>query len=58
MFIVKLKPSIGTKGHEQKWGSTRHNIVGNAVDNQYVFPSAAVQYRKFKVFTRHELLKV
>ena len=58
MCIFKLKPCIGTKGHEPKWSSTRHKIVGNAVDNQYVIPSAAVQYRKLKVCMRHELLKV
>ena len=34
MARIKLKPSIVTKGHEAKWTSTRHQVVGHAVDNQ------------------------
>ena len=53
MVRFKQKPSIGTKGHEPKWSSTRHTVVGNTVDNQYYIPSVAVQYRKSKLFLRH-----
>ena len=58
MVRFKLKPSIGTKGHEPKWSSTRHKVVGNSTDNQYFIPSIAVEYRKSKMWLRHELLKV
>ena len=34
MVRFKLKPSIGTKGHEPKWSSTRHKTVGNSTDNR------------------------
>ena len=58
MVRFKLKPSIGTKGHEPKWSSTRHTVVGNSTDNQYYIPSIAVEYRKSKIWMRHELMKV
>ena len=58
MVRYKLKPSIGTKSHEPKWGSTRHRIVGNPTDNQYYIPSVAVENRTAKLWRRHELLKV
>ena len=58
MVIYKLKRSIGTKGHEPKWSSTRHTVVGNSTNNQYVIPSVAVENRKSKVWIRHELMKV
>ena len=56
MVRFKLKPSIGTKGHEPKWSSTRHKVVGDSTDNQYYIPSIAVEYRKSKMWLRHELL--
>ena len=58
MVRFKLKPSIGTKGHEPKWSSTRHKAVGHSTDNQYYNPSIAVEYRKFKMWVRHEFLLV
>jgi len=58
MVRFKLKPSIGTKGHEPKWSSTRHTIVGNSTNNEYYLPSVDVEYRKSNVFLRHELLKL
>ena len=58
MFRFKLKPSIGTKGHEAKWSSTRHEVTRTPEDNQYVIPSVAVDYRKSTMWLRHELLKV
>ena len=58
MVRFKLKPSIGTKGHEAKWSSTRHKVVGKPTGNEYSIPSVAVDHRKSKVFMRHELLKV
>ena len=58
MVRYKLKPSIGTKGHEPKWSSTRHRIVGNSSDNQYCIPSVAVENRKTNLWMRHELLNV
>jgi len=58
MVRFKLKPSIGTKGHETKWSSTRHKVVGDSTNNQYYLPSIAVEYRKSKMWLRHELLKV
>ena len=54
MVRYKLKPSIGTKGHEPKWSSTRHKVVGNSTDNKYFTPSI----NKNKMWLRHELLKV
>ena len=54
MVRYKLKPSIGTKGHEPKWSSTRHKVVGKPTNNQYFIPSV----NKNKVWLRHELLKV
>ena len=56
MVRFKLKPSIGTKSHEPKWSSTRHKVVGDSTDNQYYIPSIAVEYRKSKMWMRHELL--
>ena len=56
MVIFKLKPSIGTKSYEAKWSSTRHKVVGDSTDNQYYIPSIAVEYRKSKLWMRHELL--
>ena len=58
MVRFKLKPSIGTKGHEPKWSSTRHTVVGNSTDNQYYILSIAVDYRKTKMWLRHEIMKV
>jgi len=58
MVRFKLKPSIGTKSHEPKWSSTRHKVVGDSTNNQYYLPSIAVEYRKSKMWLRHELLKV
>ena len=58
MVRFKLKPSIGTKGHEPKWSSTRHTVVRDSTDNQYYIPSIAVEYRKSKMWLRHELMKV
>ena len=58
MVRYKLKPSIGTKGHEPKWSSTRHQVVGNSTGNQYYIPSIAVECRKSKMWMRHELMKV
>ena len=58
MVRYKLKPSIGTKSHEPKWSSTRHEVVGNLINNQYYIPSVAVKIRKSKVWMRYELLKV
>ena len=58
MVRFKLKPSIGTKSHEPKWSSTRHKVVGNSTDNQYYLPRISVEYRKSKMWLRHELLKV
>ena len=58
MVRFKLKRSIGTKGHEPKWSSTRHTVVGNSTDNQYYIPSIAVEYRKSKMRMRHGLMKV
>ena len=52
-----LKPSIGTKGHELKWSSTQHKVVGNSTDNRYYIPSIAVEHRKSKMWLRHELMK-
>ena len=54
----KLKPSIGTKGHEAKWNSTGIKHVGISINNGYYIPSVDGEYRKSKVFVRHELLKV
>ena len=56
MVRFKLKPSIGTKSHQPKWSSTRHKVVGNSTNNQYYIPSIAVEYRKSKLWMRHELL--
>ena len=58
MVRFKLKPSIGTKSHEPKWSSTRHAVVGNSTNNQYYIPSIAVEYRKSKMWLRHEIMKV
>ena len=58
MVRYQLKPSIGTKSHEPKLSSTRHKVVGNSNDNQYVVPSVAAENRKTKLRMRHELLKV
>ena len=58
MVRYKLKPSIGTKSHEAKWSSTRHKVVGDPKDNQFYFPSVAVDNRKTKLWMRHELFKV
>ena len=58
MVRLKLKPCIGTKGHDAKWNSTRHRIVGNSTDNRYCIPSVAVEHRTYKMWMRHELLKV
>ena len=33
-------------------------VVGNSTDNQYFIPSTAVEYRKSKMWLRHELLLV
>ena len=54
MVRYKLKPSIGTKSHEPTWSPTRHTVVGNSTNNQYVIPSI----NKSKVWLRHELLKI
>ena len=56
MVRFKLKPSIGTKSHQPKWSSTRHKVVGDSTDNQYYIPSITVEYRKSKLWLRHELL--
>ena len=58
MVRFKLKPSIGTKGYEPKWSSTRHKAVGNPTGNQYYIPSIAVEHRKSKMWVRHELMKM
>ena len=58
MVRYKLKTNIRTKGHEPKWSSTRHRIVGNSTDNQSYIPSVAVEHRKTKLWMRYELLKV
>ena len=58
MVRFKLKPSIGTKGHEPKWSSARHDVVGSPTDNQYYIPSLAVEYRNSQVCMKHELLNV
>ena len=54
MVRYKLKPRIGTKGHEPKWSSTRHKVIGNPTNNKQFIPSI----NKHKVWLRHELLKV
>ena len=54
MVRYKFKPSIGTKGHEQKWSSTRHTVIGNPTNNKYFLPDI----NEYKVWLRHELLKV
>ena len=53
MVRVHLKPKLGTKAHEPKWSSTRHQVI--RIDgNKYL-----IYYMpKKKVFLRHELLKV
>ena len=38
MVRYKLKPSIGTKGHEPKWSSTRHTAIGSPTNNKYLIP--------------------
>ena len=53
MVRFKLKPSIGTKGHEAKWSSTRHKVI-NIIGNSYLIDYLP----KNKLFLRHELLKV
>ena len=58
MVRFKIKPSIGTKGHEAKWSSTTHEVTRNPEDNQYVMPSIYVEHRKSKMWLRHELMKV
>ena len=58
MVRFKLKPSIGTKYHQPKWSSSLHKVVGNSTGNQYFVPSIAVEYRKSKVWLRHEIMKV
>ena len=58
MVRYKLKPNICTKGQEPKWSPTRHKVVGNSTDNQYFIPSIAAEYRKSKVWLRHEIMKV
>ena len=58
MVIYKLTPSSGTKSHEPKWSSTRHEVVGDSTDSQHFIPSVAAENRKSKVWMRHELLKV
>ena len=57
MVRYKLKPSIGTKRHEPKLSSTRHEVVGNPTGYQYIIPSIAVEHRKTKLRMKHELLK-
>ena len=47
---LKLTPSIGTKGHEAKWSSTKHKVVGKPTGNEYGIPSVAVKCRKPKSF--------
>ena len=58
IWLDKLKPSIGTKSHQPKWSLSLHKVVGNSTDNQYYIPSIAVEYRKFKAWLRHEIMKV
>ena len=58
MVRFKLKPSIGTKSHQPKWSSTRHKVVGNSTNNEYFIPSITVEYRKSKIWMRHEIMKV
>ena len=58
MVIFKLKPSIGTKRHEAKWSSTRHEVTRTPEDDHYYIPSVYVDYRTSKVWLRHELLNV
>ena len=58
MVRFKLKPSIGTKSHQPKWSSTRHKVVGNSTNNDYFIPSITVEYRKSKIWMRHEIMKV
>ena len=38
MVGYKLKPGIGTKSSEPKWGSTRHAVMGSPTNNQYSIP--------------------
>ena len=57
MVKYKLKPSIGTRGHEPKQNSTRHKVVGNSTDNQYGIPNISFESRKSKMWLRHELMK-
>ena len=54
MVRYKLKPSIGTKSHEPKWSSTRHKVIENPTNNQYLIPGIS----RSKVWLRHGLLKV
>ena len=53
MVRVHVKPKLGAKGHEPKWSSTRHKVIGNPT-NQYFIPSI----HKSKMWLRHGLLKV
>ena len=52
MVGYKLKPNIGTKNHEPKWNSTRHEVIGGTTNNQYLIPSI----NQSKMWLRHELL--
>ena len=54
MVRYKLKPSIGTKSHEPKWSSTRHGVIGNPTNNQYLIPGI----NKSKMWMGHGLLLV
>ena len=58
MVRYRQKPDIGTKGHEPKWNSTRHQVVGNSAGNRYCIPGISVEHRKSKAWVKHELLKV
>ena len=52
MVRYKLKPSIGTKSHEPKWSSTRHQVVGNSTNNQ----SCITSINTYNMWLRHGLM--
>jgi len=53
MVRVHIKPKLGAKGHEPKWGSTRHIVIRIDGDKLLIY-----YLSKKKVFLRNELLLV
>ena len=51
------KPTVGTKGHEPKWSSTRHAVV-DITGNQYFIPSITVEYRTSTLYLIHEFSNI